>query len=53
VADTVRDRPLAEPEPIDLLEVAGSAALTRYAGPAAAAAAVLLLVVLAVRRRRR
>jgi carbon monoxide dehydrogenase subunit G len=52
VADTVRDRPLAEPEPIDLLEVAGSAALTRYAGPAAAAAAVLLLVLLAVRRRR-
>ncbi len=53
VADTVRDRPLAEPEPIDLLEVAGSAALTRYAGPAAAAAAVLLVLVLAVRRRRR
>jgi carbon monoxide dehydrogenase subunit G len=52
VADTVRDRPLAEPEPIDLLEVAGSAALTRYARPAAAAA-VLLLVVLALRRRRR
>jgi carbon monoxide dehydrogenase subunit G len=52
VADTVRDRPVAEPEPIDLLEVAGGAALARYAGPAAAAAAVLLLVVLAVRRRR-
>ncbi len=52
-AETVRDRPLAEPEPIDLLEVAGSAALTRYAGPAAAAAAVLLVLVLAVRRRRR
>ena len=53
VADTVRDRPVAEPEPIDLLEVAGGAALARYAGPAAAAAAVLLLVLLAVRRRRR
>ncbi len=53
VADTVRDRPVAEPEPIDLLEVAGGAAVARYAGPAAAAAAVLLLVLLAVRRRRR
>jgi carbon monoxide dehydrogenase subunit G len=52
-AETVRKQPVAEPEPIDLLEVAGSAALARYAGPAAAAAAVLLLVVLAVRRRRR
>ncbi len=53
VADTVRDRPVADPEPIDLLEVAGSAALTRYAGPATAVAAVVLLLVLAVRRRRR
>jgi carbon monoxide dehydrogenase subunit G len=43
----------AEPEPIDLLEVAGGAALTRLALPAAGVAAVLLLVALVVRRRRR
>jgi carbon monoxide dehydrogenase subunit G len=42
-----------EPEPIDLLEVAGGAALTRYAAPAAGAAVVLLVVTLLVRRRRR
>jgi carbon monoxide dehydrogenase subunit G len=42
-----------EPEPIDLLEVAGGAALTRYAAPAAGAAAVVLLIALIVRRRRR
>ena len=42
-----------EPEPIDLLEVAGSAALTRYAKPAAGAAALLLVVALLSRRRRR
>jgi hypothetical protein len=43
----------AEPEPIDLLEVAGGAALTRLALPAAGVAGVLLLVALVVRRRRR
>jgi carbon monoxide dehydrogenase subunit G len=48
-------RPLTsvEPEPIDLLAVAGGAALTRYAVPAAGAAALLLVVALLVRRRRR
>jgi len=43
----------AEPEPIDLLEVAGGAALTRYAAPLAGAAALLLVITLVVRRRRR
>jgi carbon monoxide dehydrogenase subunit G len=43
----------AEPEPIDLLEVAGGAALTRYAAPLAGAAALLLVIMLVVRRRRR
>ena len=46
-------RPVAEPEPIDLLEVAGGAAMARYAAPAAGIGAVLLLVALVVRRRRR
>jgi carbon monoxide dehydrogenase subunit G len=41
-----------EPEPIDLLEVAGGAAMARYAAPAAGVAAAVLLVVLLVRRRR-
>jgi carbon monoxide dehydrogenase subunit G len=45
-------RPVVEPEPIDLLEVAGGAALTRYAAPAGGLAALLLLIVLLVRRRR-
>ena len=45
--------PVAEPEPIDLLEVAGGAALTRYAKPLAGVAAVLFLVSLILRRRRR
>jgi carbon monoxide dehydrogenase subunit G len=48
-----RPRVVAEPEPIDLLEVAGGAALARYAAPAAGIAAAVLLVVLVVRRRRR
>jgi carbon monoxide dehydrogenase subunit G len=43
----------AEPEPIDLLEVAGGAAMARYAAPAAGVGAVVLLVALVVRRRRR
>jgi carbon monoxide dehydrogenase subunit G len=47
-----RRLPESEPEPIDLLEVAGGAAMARYAAPAAAAAVVVLLVVLLVRRRR-
>ena len=42
-----------EPEPIDLLEVAGGAALTRYAVPAAGVAALLLVITLVARRRRR
>ena len=43
----------SEPEPIDLLEVAGGAAMTRLALPAAGVAGVVLLLVLVVRRRRR
>jgi carbon monoxide dehydrogenase subunit G len=50
---TTRPRPVTEPEPIDLLEVAGGAALARYAAPAAGVGVVLLLVALLVRRRRR
>ncbi|CCH90739.1 Carbon monoxide dehydrogenase subunit G [Modestobacter italicus] len=42
-----------EPEPIDLLEVAGGAAFTRYAAPAAGGAAVLVLLLLVIRRLRR
>jgi carbon monoxide dehydrogenase subunit G len=41
-----------EPEPIDLLEVAGGAAMMRYAAPAGAAGVLLLLVLLILRRRR-
>ena len=48
-----RPRIVQEPEPIDLLEVAGGAAMARYAAPVAGAAAALLLVVLVVRRWRR
>jgi carbon monoxide dehydrogenase subunit G len=48
-----RPRVVAEPEPIDLLEVAGGAALARYAAPAAGIAAAVVLVVLVVRRLRR
>ncbi len=46
-------RPQEEPEPIDLLEVAGGPATARYAPPAAGIAAVVLVVALRVRRRRR
>ena len=46
-------RPQEEPEPIDLLEVAGGAAMARYAPPAAGVAGALLLIALLVRRRRR
>jgi carbon monoxide dehydrogenase subunit G len=45
--------PQQEPEPIDLLEVAGGAAMARYAAPAAGIAGVLLVLTLLVRRRRR
>ena len=48
-----RPRVVEEPEPIDLLEVAGGAALARYAAPAAGIAAAVVLVVLVVRRLRR
>jgi carbon monoxide dehydrogenase subunit G len=48
-----RRLPQNEPEPIDLLEVAGGAAMARYAAPAAGAAVALVLLVLLVRRRRR
>jgi carbon monoxide dehydrogenase subunit G len=46
-------KPQEEPEPIDLLEVAGGAAMARYAAPAAGIAGVVLLLALLVRRRRR
>jgi len=42
----------AEPEPIDLLEVAGGAAMARYAAPVAGVAVAVLVLVLLVRRRR-
>jgi carbon monoxide dehydrogenase subunit G len=48
-----RPRPQAEPEPIDLLEVAGGAAMARYAAPAAGVGVVLLLILLLIRRVRR
>jgi carbon monoxide dehydrogenase subunit G len=48
-----RPRPVVEPEPIDLLEVAGGAAMARYAAPAAGIGIVVLLVAIVVRRRRR
>jgi carbon monoxide dehydrogenase subunit G len=46
-------KPQEEPEPIDLLEVAGGAAMARYAAPAAGVLGALLVLVLLVRRRRR
>ena len=48
-----KPRVVAEPEPIDLLEVAGGAAMARYAAPAAGIGAAVLLLVLLVRNRRR
>jgi carbon monoxide dehydrogenase subunit G len=48
-----RPRQVVEPEPIDLLEVAGGAAMARYAAPAAGIAAAVLVVVLLLRRRHR
>jgi hypothetical protein len=41
-----------EPEPIDLLEVAGGAAVTRYAIPAAGGLGVLVILLLILRRLR-
>ena len=52
-APAARPRPQVEPEPIDLLEVAGGAAMARYAAPAAGVFGVLLLIFLLLRRRRR
>jgi hypothetical protein len=43
--------PQTEPEPIDLLEVAGGAAMARYAAPAAGIFGLLLLIFLLARRR--
>ncbi|MGY1806492.1 SRPBCC family protein [Blastococcus sp. SYSU D00669] len=42
----------SEPEPIDLLEVAGGAAMARYAKPAGGLALLLLFIFLVARRRR-
>jgi carbon monoxide dehydrogenase subunit G len=50
---SVVTRPQVEPEPIDLLEVAGGAAMARYAAPVAGVAGAVLLIALLVRRRRR
>lgn len=48
-----RPRPVqAEPEPIDLLDVAGTAAFTRFAKPAAIGVGALVVIALLVRRRR-
>ena len=47
-----RRLPESDPEPIDLLEVAGGAAMARYAAPAGAFAALLLLLFVVLRRRR-
>jgi hypothetical protein len=43
----------AEPEPINLLGVAGGAAASRFAVPAAGLAGLLLVILLLARRRRR
>lgn len=51
-ATPTRTTPQSEPEPIDLLEVAGGAAMARYAAPAAGVFGVLLLIILLLRRRR-
>ena len=50
-ATTSVPRPVSEPEPIDLLEVAGGAAVARYAKPAAGFGVLLLLIFLLARRR--
>jgi carbon monoxide dehydrogenase subunit G len=46
-----RLRPVVEPEPIDLLEVAGGAAMTRYAASAAGVAGAVIVLVLVIRHR--
>ena len=43
--------PVVEPEPIDLLELAGGSALTKYAAAGVAALVLLILVVIVGRRR--
>jgi carbon monoxide dehydrogenase subunit G len=48
-----RPRPVSEPEPIDLLEVAGGAAMARYAAPAAGIGFLLLLLLFVTKRRKR
>ena len=50
---TPRLQPVAEPEPIDLLGIAGGAAMARYAAAAAGLGLVLLLVAVVLRRQRR
>jgi carbon monoxide dehydrogenase subunit G len=45
-------RPQVEPEPIDLLEVAGGAAMTRLAAPVGGVALLIVLIALLLRRRR-
>ena len=50
---TTPARPRVEPEPIDLLEVAGGAAMARYAVPATGIAAALVVLLLILLRRYR
>jgi carbon monoxide dehydrogenase subunit G len=50
---TTAARPRVEPEPIDLLEVAGGAAMARYAVPATGIAAALVVLLLILLRRYR
>jgi carbon monoxide dehydrogenase subunit G len=45
-------RPQEEPEPIDLLEVAGGAAMARYAAPATGITGLLLVLIFLLLRRR-
>jgi len=46
-------RPQVEPEPIDLLEVAGGAAMARYAAPATGITGLLFVLIFLLLRRRR
>ncbi|MCX2932764.1 SRPBCC family protein [Mycobacterium sp. CVI_P3] len=50
-AETPRIAPAPEPEPIDLLQLAGGTAVTKYV--AAAVAALVLLILIVILRRRR
>ena len=47
-----RQAPTAEPEPIDLLELAGAGQLKKYGSAAAVAALAVLLLIWVLRRRR-